>query len=54
MENQEVLDKAIDRAIDLLAFMPEEDAAVILLNSGMGSDIVFLAMKAAKILVGDT
>jgi len=54
MENQEVLDKAIDRAINLLAFMSEEEVAAILLNSGVENGIVFLAVKAAKILVGDT
>jgi len=53
MENQDILDKTVERAINLLAFMSEEDATAILLNTGIGSDIVFLAMKAAKILVED-
>jgi len=43
-------EKLIDRALALMAYMPPEDAAQTLRESGADPAQVFLAVKAAELL----
>ncbi len=42
-------EKLIARAAALLAFLTEEEAAVVLVDSGVSREFAFLAVKAAKL-----
>jgi hypothetical protein len=47
------MDALIDRAFTLVACLDENEAAKVLIDSGETSEDVFLAVKAAVVLVRD-